>query len=260
MALLIAKYCYEQGMRNPYDIVKYLKEWAKRYNFFLTVSMINIAQRVINDRMTLCCAEVGVDDSEVEMIRSISKNSTQEKFALAILCYAKAYANSKGVFKISKSAFAHWLGFGDRIANMNPYFQFLIDTGYIKKHVLTNINSWYKKTVVSTLNEYIIVADYNKDDKQYTLHDNNIDQLYEEAFLGVSSEDDWLPIEVSNISDGYFVKREDNSKVKREQFVSENGKLFKAKILKPVIKSGEKYFNLKTINGLTKLVRADKLL
>lgn len=224
ICLLLAKWYYEQGNTTVSAIREKLKIWAKENNFYFNVSMNTIASRVINGQMKLQGDfPIYINDTDIGIIQRDFDSYYERIVALAVLCYAKAYAKDNK-FKISQIALEHWLNINHR--TLSKYFKMLEEFDYIGKVQGGDIHSWYNKYVVAESYTYEILVPCENTGK-YQLVDNNIFDLYDVIFNGVDlHNEEWYPIEGYN--DWYEISSAGRVRAKEREI---DGRLFPAKIL-----------------------------
>ena len=220
------------GIRNK------LKDWAKENDFFFEVAMNPIATRVIENDMRLKSGmSVFINDDDINLIADRFDTYEERLMALAILCYAKLYADDNGVLKLSQSSISHWTKLNRR--TVAKYMKVLEDLEYITKEEQGETKSWYSTTVITLLDKYrVCVPLFNVG--YFEINDNDIVGLYHRIFSGIDDTYElWNDIpEFPN----YQISNLQRVRVK-DRFVS--GRHFKAKILRPFIsKSGKIYYNL----------------
>lgn len=249
ICLLLSKWFYQNGATTCEDIREQLKKWAKQYEFFFTVSMNSIAERVISENMNFlgnCSVYVNKDDINI----IIKKFDTYEEriVALAVLCYAKIYKDSNGDFKLSISSLANWLGMERK--TVSKYIRKLCDFDFIKLKDLGQVNSWYKKVVVNGCNTYQLCFE-TVNSGNYSMRDNNIEKLYDSILV----EGIWHDIPGYN---GWYMISDDRQ-IRVKQRIS-NGKTLPSKILWPTpLPYGRKYINLRNDNGKQSRCSIEKL-
>lgn len=224
ICLLLAKWYYEQGNTTVSAIREKLKIWAKENNFYFNVSMNTIASRVIDGQMKLQGDfPIYINDTDIGIIQRDFDSYYERIVALAVLCYAKAYAKDNK-FKISQIALEHWLNINHR--TLSKYFKMLEEFDYIGKVQGGDIHSWYNKYVVAESYTYEILVPCENTGK-YQLVDNNIFDLYDVIFNGVDlHNEEWYPIEGYN--DWYEISSAGRVRAKEREI---DGRLFPAKIL-----------------------------
>ena len=224
ICLLLAKWYYEQGNTTVSAIREKLKIWAKENNFYFNVSMNTIASRVIDRQMKLQGDfPIYINDTDIGIIQRDFDSYYERIVALAVLCYAKAYAKDNK-FKISQIALEHWLNINHR--TLSKYFKMLEEFDYIGKVQGGDIHSWYNKYVVAESYTYEILVPCENTGK-HQLVDNNIFDLYDVIFNGVDlHNEEWYPIEGYN--DWYEISSAGRVRAKEREI---DGRLFPAKIL-----------------------------
>lgn len=240
ICFLLSKLFYEQGNTTASQIRDKLKEWAKDNKFYLKVSMNSIIERVIEREGFLSGqTPIHISSGDVAIIKDRFDTYEERLVALAILCYAKAYADASGQFTLSVSALSHWLTFQPK--HLRKYLNRLINLEYITLVTKGDINSWYRSTVVITIDTYKINAPYDAAAGEFELIDNNIEQLYEDAFLDTT----WYSI--PGYRGWYKINEAKDVKV-CERVIGERH--YYGKVLQPTAStSGRLYVNLLNENG-----------
>lgn len=248
ICLLLAKWFYQNGAVTREEIREQLKDWAKENEFFISVAMNPLIDKVIKENMTLQgSAPVPISLREVELITDRFDSYGERITALAVLCYAKVYSDCNGSFKLSISSLAKWLCMEQR--TVRNHLKTLCDFGFIKQKENGGISSWYNNVVVSALHKYQL--DFTPDvDGDYQLIHNNINKLYDDVF----TFGEWHEIPGHTnywISDGKQVRV-------LERHVG--NKHYPSKILKPTFSaSGKQYVYLKEDSGRQKKISLDRL-
>lgn len=158
-----------------------IAEWVRRYNLTLSFSLDNAIYAGYENEKKLRCGEaVYVSDEDVHRIKLYARNKTDRMAALGLLCCAKAFADSKGVFTLSISALASWLGM-DRSNLHKRQLKRLEKSGYVK-HVTpqSSLRGW-NKNENRNASRFKILVQYTKDGK-YELKNNDVRKLFEEIF------------------------------------------------------------------------------
>lgn len=199
-----------------------------------------IATKVIEQNMKLEGeSPVYINQDDIEEIKNRFDTYYERKIALAIICYAKAYAVD-GKFKLSQGMFANWLGMNPR--TIRKYLNTMATLEFLYQSENGDVNSWYQKYVVSELNTFEIGLPLINEG-EFKLIDNDIEKLYEEIFLGnfsVTDDSNWFPIPGHN--DWYYINVD--GKVKVEERII-NGRKFPAKIVRSYkSSSGKSYVSL----------------
>lgn len=239
ICILLSKLFYSRGLKAALEIREALKCWAKENNFYLTVSMNSVVERVIKENMQLQGQKpVRINKGDVATIKDKFDTYEERLVALAVLCYAKVYADSDGQFTLSLSALSHWLTFQPKY--LRKYIRRLIDMGYIELVSKGDVSSWYKTTVVVAMDTYVIKVPY-KNIGSISMIDNDIEQLYEDAFLNST----WYTIPGCR---GWYRINEDQEVKVCERII--NGRHYYSKVLRPTCSSsGRLYVNLLNEDG-----------
>ena len=182
ICFLLAKWYKEQGIEDKLQVRTNIFEWANKYGVYLPLYLNACIDNACGDERRLTeNITVRVSEEDVTEIKRRFDNKKTRKVALAILCYAKTFANSKGEFRISQVSFADWVHIDP--ANVGRrHFRELIDYGYMTRidNGSAKHNFW-NKDVKTKMNKYKISVPI-RNVGEYILDDNNIDKLYEEIF------------------------------------------------------------------------------
>lgn len=133
----------------------------------------------LKDNVTLYISETDIN----RIVRLFDSKNTR-KLALALLCYAKVYANKNGEFDISLSALAGWCGI-TRQHISHSYLPELIELGYISKNKSEPTTVWHKAKKATTsryapMRLKIEVPLYNAG--KFQLIRNDFKKLYSNVF------------------------------------------------------------------------------
>lgn len=219
------------------------------------MAMNSVATRVIENKMKLLGEQpVYINQHDIDEICDRCDTHKERLVALGVLCYAKAYRNTKGEFKLSQVAMCNWLGINNR--TLVKYLDLLVELKYIQKVGTGEVKSWYQTTVVTTLNKYRILVDTDNSG-EYILQNNDIHTLYDEIFNGVNTCDEtWFNI--PNYHNWYQVSTLGRVRV-CERIIGE--RIYPAKIVRLFkSKSGKDYANLVGDDGKQKKISIEKLL
>lgn len=248
ICLLLAKWFYQNGAGTREEIREQLKDWAKENEFFITVAMNPLIDKVISENMRLQgIRPVPVSSHETELIADRFDSYGERITALAVLCYAKVYADRDGIFKLSISSLSKWLCMEQR--TVRNHLKTLCSFGFIKQKEAGGISSWYNSVVVSALHKYRL--EFTPDeDGDYQLVHNDINKLYDNIYAAGK----WH--EIPGYSD-YWINDEKQVRV-LERYVG--GKHYPSRILKPTFSaSGKKYVYIKEESGKQRKFPLDKL-
>jgi len=177
---MLAKWFKEQGQTHI-EIRDSIFNWAKKYNLFIPYNLNNIIYQALDDKQRLKDnVVVKINEKDTQEINKRFDNKNTKLVALAMLCYAKAFADRDKEFSLSSVALSAWLDMND--SNLrNIYIRELIDFGYITKVENTqNTHSWNKKKSSKT-QKYKMLADlHNSGETQ--IMENDIKSLFEKLF------------------------------------------------------------------------------
>lgn len=181
---LMSKYFLQQGL-DPSKVREKIFSWATSQKIFLDVTEINVNQivyRAAHDKNRLReNTIVKISSHDLEEIKKRFDRPKTRKVALALLCYAKAAANSDNEFVLSVLAFSNWLHISCNSVRTS-YLPEIIFFGYLEKVSTPNkkIYAWDSKAK-SKAQKFKLLVDF-KNVGEYQLIDNNIDVLYDECF------------------------------------------------------------------------------
>ncbi|MCI8609022.1 MAG: hypothetical protein HFE73_05215 [Firmicutes bacterium] len=254
ICLLLSKWFYEQGCTTVEAIRTQLIQWAKANNFYITIAMNPIAARVIRHHMKLLdYGPIKISHEDVSIIKKKFDSHMERLMALSLLCYGKAYADTKGEFKLSTSMLAIWLGINKITAK--KYLAALEDMEYILPVEASNVNVWYQKEPVNTLNLYRINVP-TRNAGPYILKENDIHQLYSEIFEGVdTSREVWYPIPGYN--DWYQISDQRRVRVCQRTV---GGRNYPAKVLRLSQKGNQSFAYLYDEKGKQRKISTAKLM
>lgn len=130
----MAKWFVEHGVKNKIEIRTEIFNWAKKYEFFLTVNVNECIRRALeNPRRLTTDNIIRVSEDDVyEITRRFDKKNTR-LCALGFLVYAKQFADQNGVFELPMVAFGKWLGIAYNNISSN-YLHELEDFEYLQKY------------------------------------------------------------------------------------------------------------------------------
>ena len=239
ICLILAKWFYQEGATTRESLRGQLKTWAKENNFFITMAMNPLCDRVIRDDMKLLGQEpVRINDADADDIAYCFDTYEERIVALAVLSYAKIYSDSDGCFKLSIAALADWLCMERK--TVSKYLKTLEGLNFIRQQDTGTTNSWYQKVVVTGCNTYQLGFE-TINTGEFTMDDNDIDKLYDLIFVNGEWHD------IPGFNNWYMISDDGQVRVKKR---FSNERLFASKILWPtVIPSGRKYVKLRTDDG-----------
>jgi hypothetical protein len=177
---LMAKYHIMQGVPIP-DIRQKIFDWGRENNIWIKYSVNDITIRAAEDKSPLLCPEsVNVSSDDVARIVRLFDTPRVQCCALALLCYAKVYANKNGEFPLSSIPFSNWVGI-DRSYFQRKVAKELDMFGYVKViNVPQKKPRWDKGEHLST-NRYKMLVPYDNVG-EYKLNGNDIQGLFRELF------------------------------------------------------------------------------
>lgn len=160
--------------------------WSKRTGNYLKYNVNDIVTgaRACTERLT-DNVNIRISEKDVNRIVRLFDSKKARMLALALLCFAKAHANRDGVFNVSISALADWIGVS-RTSITVDYLPELITLGYIEKiDTPQPVTRWHKGKEYRTARYRstrlkINASLYNAG--KFELNHNDISGLYEEIF------------------------------------------------------------------------------
>lgn len=185
-AYLIARWYTQEGCDFKETRAR-VYDWAKSSGNYIKYNVNDIvtAARQCKDRLKdnpkLC-----VSEADINRIVELFDASKTRLLALAILCYAKVYANSNGEFNISVSALADWIGVAQS-SLVKRYIPELEQLGYLTKlGAEKTAHTWHRGKEHQT-NKYrttrMKISAPLHNAGPYRLEHNNIGQLFDEIFV-----------------------------------------------------------------------------
>lgn len=177
---LMAKYHIMQGVPIP-DIRQKIFDWGRENNVWIKYSVNDITIRAAEDKSPLLCPEsVNVSNDDVARIVKLFDTPRVQCCALALLCYAKVYANKNGEFPLSSIPFSNWVGI-DRSYFQRKVAKELDMFGYVKViNVPQKKPRWNEGEHLSTTRYKMLVPYDNVG--EYKLNGNDIQLLFRELF------------------------------------------------------------------------------
>lgn len=177
VCFLLAKWYKEQGL-TPVEIREKIFLWAKEKNIYIKHNVNDIIKRALEDKTRLKDnVVVKISEGDLAEINRRFDNKKTKFVALAILAYAKVYADRDREFNLSSVEFGNWVGIHH--SNLRRrYLTELIDFGYISKLVAPKSSF---KWDGDTANKYKIHVPIHNDGK-YILDNNDIRGLYYKIF------------------------------------------------------------------------------
>lgn len=177
---LMAKYHIMQGVPIP-DIRQKIFDWGRENNVWIKYSVNDITIRAAEDKSPLLCPEsVNVSNDDVARIVKLFDTPRVQCCALALLCYAKVYANKNGEFPLSSIPFSNWVGI-DRSYFQRKVVKELDMFGYIKViNIPQKKPRWDEGEHLSTTRYKMLVPYDNVG--EHKLNGNDIQLLFRELF------------------------------------------------------------------------------
>ena len=156
-------------------------EWGRQNNIWIKYDVNQIITRAYESpNSTFNSPVIKINKQDIVNIKDMFDGHKVRKVALALLCYAKAYANKNREFYISSVALGAWLGI-NRKALRNRYIKELIDFGYLQEvHKRKNSNIWDQPFSEQGTKYKINNSLHNSG--EHVLESNDIDKLYLEIF------------------------------------------------------------------------------
>lgn len=180
---LMAKYFLQQGL-SPLETRKRIFDWACKYHLYLDATSLNINRLIYkaqDDKRRLNEEDVNVSAQDIKEITDRFDSPKTRKTALALLCYAKAFADRDNCFSISVISLCNWVGIGKSQMYV-AYLKELQAFDYIEQDHSKDrkIHSW-DGNVKSQSDVFKLKVKFNQSG-EYQLRNNDIDKLYQECF------------------------------------------------------------------------------
>lgn len=185
-AYLIARWFTQEGM-DFCETRNAIFEWSKRTGNYIKYNVNDIVTgaRACSERLT-DNVNVRISEKDINRIVLSFDSSKARILALAILCFAKTHANRDGVFNISISALAEWIGLSRSSIN-TKYLPELITLGYVERvDAPQAITRWHRDKEVKTSRYKSVRLKINAplyNAGKYELHNNDIHTLYDDIFV-----------------------------------------------------------------------------
>lgn len=176
---MLAKWFKEQGL-TQLQIRENIFLWGKTHSMYIKYNVNDIIKKALDDKQRLKDnVAVKINESDIQEIKHRFDNPKTRLVALAILCYAKTYANRDKEFNVSSIALGEWL----RIDSSNirrKYLKELIEFEYIS--VVDSLKNTYKWDGNSQQSYTYKINVPILNSGNYTLEDNKISVLYDSLF------------------------------------------------------------------------------
>lgn len=178
---LMAKFYKEQGLQK-FEIRDKIFEWGKQHSVYFTFSINTVIYRVFEDNRPLKAdTQVYINDEDIEFINSHFDSIKVKTVALAVLCYAKIFADADNEVIISTVDFANWLHMQQPHISAR-YIPELIDFNMLQRVDSENCHfSWNSKRAFSKNRRYKVNMTL-KNEGVYVLANNDILKLAEKIF------------------------------------------------------------------------------
>ena len=178
---MLAKWYKEKGLSHI-NIRQSIFNWGKKYNVFIKYNVNNIIYQALEDKQRLKDnVIVKINQNDINEIDKRFDSKNTKLVALAMLCYAKAYADRDKEFTISSIAMGSWLKI-DAGNLRSIYLKELIDFDYISKvQTPTNNYTWNKNNKSKSCRYKINVDIHNTG--CFVLIDNDIISLFNKIFI-----------------------------------------------------------------------------
>lgn len=177
---LIAKWYARQGFA-PLEIREKLFDWGHTHNVYIDCNVNSLIRHALETKQTLCDPKpVRINQKDLAEITKRFDSKNSRLTALALLCYAKAFADSDGCFTISLSALAGWLQINDGNLKSRVMPQ-LIDFHYVEKLTAPKQTYTWRKTVKTKATRLKILVPFDQEGS-FELQGNEIHELYRQVF------------------------------------------------------------------------------
>lgn len=178
---LMAKFYKEQGLQK-FEIRDQIFDWGKKNNIYFTFSINTVIYRAFEDNRPLKNnTKVYINDTDIDFINKRFDSIKVKTVALAVLCYAKVFADKDNEFMVSTVDFANWLHMQQPHISAR-YIPELVDFDMLQRIDAEKCHfSWNGKKAYSKNRRYKINIAL-KNEGRYLLENNNILKLAEEIF------------------------------------------------------------------------------
>lgn len=180
----LARWYTQEGLSFQ-EIREYIIDWLRSCGHTPQNDINAIIQKARKEKTPLKNIDVYINRTDIQRIRDVSTSNPVKKLALALLCYAKVYADKYNRFSISITALSDWCGI-TRQHISTRYLPELIKTGYVSKDANNgNGASWYDKKRQTGARHAPIQLRINvpvHNSGQFMLEENDFDALYQRTF------------------------------------------------------------------------------
>jgi len=176
---LLAKW-FDEHNKTHIETRQEIFKWANTYGYWINYDLNSIIFQAFKDKRRLTDnLKIYINQYDIDEINNRFDRRKTKLVAFSILCYAKAFANSKKEFSLSVSALSDWIHVnqGDISSKFIPE---LINFEYINKIQNNNSFTWNKTIKSKSLDLKILVSIENSG--EYCLEDNNINELFNNIF------------------------------------------------------------------------------
>lgn len=177
---LLAKWYKEQGL-SQLEIRESIFKWANNLNLYLKFNLNDMIHKALSDDSRLKDnVVIRINESDIYEISRRFDNPKTKFVALAVLCYAKSYANRDKCFFISSVSLGAWLTIhGSNLKR--KYIKELIDFEYLSiVDTPKNTYKWNSDEQSKNTKYKILVPIHNSG--IFILEDNDIEKLYHSIF------------------------------------------------------------------------------
>lgn len=177
---LLAKWFKSKGQTHL-QIRMSIYKWANANKITVKPYLNAIIDKALVDEAPLTEGiVVYINERDIKEITKRFDNKNTRLVALAMLCYAKVYANNKGEFSLSSISIGAWVN----IHNSNirrRYIKELINFEYIHRVSTPKNNRKWKNSDEDKNCKYAIRLPL-ENKGEYMMADNDIERLYKRAF------------------------------------------------------------------------------
>ena len=153
-------------------------EWATSNKYYVKVGLKRIVTDVADDLQVLRdVTPVYINSADIAFIKACGHTKLEKKLALAILCYAKIYADSDGVMELPISSICDWIGQPDPKNAYNRLLPTLLEKGFFTNE--EDINKWNGRVVTKRTRTMRINHELVNRGK-LCLENNDINKLFDE--------------------------------------------------------------------------------
>jgi hypothetical protein len=172
---LLSRHFLSQGLDKVQTRNK-IFAWANSHGYYVKVYVKHIVEDSYCDLQPLNAdVKVYINNSDIELIKSVSKTGLERKTALAFLCYAKIYADADGVVEMPISTVVDWIGQKNPQNVYNRIMPVLLERGFFTNE--EDVHKWFGKIVKRT--RTMRICHKLNNNGKHELINNDFQELYD---------------------------------------------------------------------------------